>query len=352
MAFVPTPAKIELWGTFSVKDHLGKYPFVAEVLAYDRLVIPRPPTRNEEEPKPGEESQITRWARNGWKPGRLKRLLDILGEQELAVELPWAEHARSEWEELYHGNDSTKIGACRTTLTDLAGSEVQWAKTMMPTQAPYIATGGLIHRYVAGTLQNDLVHGFVTKVHASGGEIEPVIAYASYRQFQDEQNVRAVGRSLSPEALTPYALFGWEFYVPEDTSKSDYKMLQLAVRLASRSDLREQRQGFQAWLKQMHEGKADVKHASDEMGRLLKEYNAIIRGSKLKTVVRYAAKAAPIFAPLSHLLGLPLPQEVGTDVLAGGIPFIIEPLLPKTELPSRVLPAAFIVTARRFLKRR
>jgi hypothetical protein len=38
--------RIELWGTFSVKDHLRERAFVAEVLLYDRLVIPRPPTNS------------------------------------------------------------------------------------------------------------------------------------------------------------------------------------------------------------------------------------------------------------------------------------------------------------------
>lgn len=37
----------ELWGTFSVADHLRERAFVAEILLYDRLVIPVPPDDEE-----------------------------------------------------------------------------------------------------------------------------------------------------------------------------------------------------------------------------------------------------------------------------------------------------------------
>ncbi len=33
---------VSLWGTFSVVDHLRRRPFVADVLLYDRLVVPVP----------------------------------------------------------------------------------------------------------------------------------------------------------------------------------------------------------------------------------------------------------------------------------------------------------------------
>ena len=32
----------EVWAAYSVRDHLGKKPFVADVMLYDRLVIPTP----------------------------------------------------------------------------------------------------------------------------------------------------------------------------------------------------------------------------------------------------------------------------------------------------------------------
>ena len=41
----------ELWGTCSVRDHLARNAFVAEVLLFDRLVVPVPPAGDETEEK-------------------------------------------------------------------------------------------------------------------------------------------------------------------------------------------------------------------------------------------------------------------------------------------------------------
>ena len=44
-------AKYELWGTFSVMDHLREGAFLAEVIMYDRLLIPVPPNPTCREPR-------------------------------------------------------------------------------------------------------------------------------------------------------------------------------------------------------------------------------------------------------------------------------------------------------------
>jgi hypothetical protein len=89
-----TTSRVELWGTYSVRDHLRRRAFVADVLLYDRLVIPRPPTPEEERPQPGKITEVTRWGQAKWKPGRLANLLDILREGDLIIEVPWAAQAR------------------------------------------------------------------------------------------------------------------------------------------------------------------------------------------------------------------------------------------------------------------
>ena len=105
-------------------------------------------------------------------------------------------------------------------------------------------------------------------------------------------------RSLAPDTANAYALLGWEFFIPEDTDKSDVELLRMACKLAVRKDLREHRQSFHYWLKLMHEGGIDPKAASADMLNRLQEYRAIIAGSEVKTVARYVAKFAPIYGPL------------------------------------------------------
>jgi hypothetical protein len=59
---------IELWGTFSVRDHLVDRAFVADVLLYDRLVIPTLP----------EHTPETGWPAS-WKLAKQRALLGDLG---------------------------------------------------------------------------------------------------------------------------------------------------------------------------------------------------------------------------------------------------------------------------------
>src|SRR3954453_3590276 len=59
----------QTWGTFSVADHLGPRAFVADLVLYDRLVIPVP-----------DAEERKRWADLGRRPDVLDRKLDILEE--------------------------------------------------------------------------------------------------------------------------------------------------------------------------------------------------------------------------------------------------------------------------------
>jgi hypothetical protein len=338
--------KIELWGTFSVRDHLRKRPFVAEVLLYDRLMIPRPTMPEEEKLEPGEENQFARWSRRGWEPERLREFLDILREGDLAVELPWGKQERQDWGDLYHVSGLAQIGAERAAMAQAAKSEIELAKTIAPDQAPYIATSGLISAYIANQMQNDVARRLLALAKTPGVPIEPVIAYGAYQEFQNEQLLQPADSATPPEGLTPYAMFGWEFFVPEDSGKSDHELLRESVRLASRPDFRETRQSFHGWLKQMHDGGVDPETARAEMLKMLEEYRAIVRGSGLNTALRYAAKAAPVLAPLAGLVSPDV--GVGMGVAAGGAALIVEWLAPKRKPDERIRPAALVYDARCF----
>jgi hypothetical protein len=59
----------ERWGALSERDHANASSLVAEILMYDRLIVPYP--NNEEE--------IERWRLNNWMPDELFKLLHSLG---------------------------------------------------------------------------------------------------------------------------------------------------------------------------------------------------------------------------------------------------------------------------------
>ncbi len=73
-----TPWKQERWGTFSVADHTLPYAFIADVLLYDKLVIPYPPA-----------DERKRWIKAGWKPDHLDDLLETLDDHGQARIVLW-----------------------------------------------------------------------------------------------------------------------------------------------------------------------------------------------------------------------------------------------------------------------
>ena len=102
----------QVWGTFSVKDHCEPNAFVAEVMLYDRLVIPVPP----------DDKERARWRESGWQPERLDKLLEILGDRAYVVN--WDDERQKRWKARYDaGADIAQavpdwaFAATRTELT-------------------------------------------------------------------------------------------------------------------------------------------------------------------------------------------------------------------------------------------
>ena len=82
----------ELWGTFSVRDHLEHPPFATELMLYDRLVVP----------VPASEKERDRWERADldWHPAWQQQVLSAINayEQknnlELVLQVPWNDDRR------------------------------------------------------------------------------------------------------------------------------------------------------------------------------------------------------------------------------------------------------------------
>src|SRR5215831_10707881 len=72
----------ERWGAFSVIDHIDAGALAADVLLYDRLVLPTPEDPADEE----------RWKANNWQPDLQKQRIDVLGD--IADPVQWDEDRR------------------------------------------------------------------------------------------------------------------------------------------------------------------------------------------------------------------------------------------------------------------
>lgn len=78
----------ETWGTYSVKDHLEDHPWAADVILYDRLVIPVP-----YDLEGGPDWQ--RWIDQGWEPAKQASLLHILKDR--AYPISWSPYLQEQW---------------------------------------------------------------------------------------------------------------------------------------------------------------------------------------------------------------------------------------------------------------
>src|SRR5260370_16170385 len=112
--------------------------------------------------------------------------------------------------------------------------------------------------YVESGLANALARKSGERGRISDAEVEPVIAYGSYGEFDHDQDVSIAGQPPpASRGTAPRALFEWEFFVPEDSGESDAELLREAAKLARKPDFCEARQYFHGWLKQMYSGDVD-----------------------------------------------------------------------------------------------
>jgi hypothetical protein len=91
---------IERWGAFSVVDHRDARKLAADVLLYDRLILPKPPAWDRE-----------RWRLKDWDPDGLDRRLEQLGDR--AIPATWDLERQKQWEEKFSAlkDDARDINA-------------------------------------------------------------------------------------------------------------------------------------------------------------------------------------------------------------------------------------------------
>jgi hypothetical protein len=70
----------EVWGTYSVKDHLNANAFLADLMLYDRLVLPIPEEQLDEKAKAA-------WQK--WNAPLQKAFVDVLERYDRVRTIPW-----------------------------------------------------------------------------------------------------------------------------------------------------------------------------------------------------------------------------------------------------------------------
>ncbi len=227
----------ERWGTFSVADHLQPRAFVAEVMLYDRLVVPYPPTQEERQ----------KWTEHSWEPGLLQRKLDILGE-DIVMRAPW-----DEWRQRAY---QSRIAIARGVNFD--GKIVVEAQSKV--DAYYMT-----RTVLALDCRPELPRG-ITKVWA-------MAAYPSVFAYQED-----TAQATDEEKREKLAIvLTHQFLVPENPDLSDDEMLKQAVELARRDDFREKRATLNRWQEDIIEQDIPPDKAAEEMEEYLRQYNNVVQ---------------------------------------------------------------------------
>jgi hypothetical protein len=205
--------QLDTWGAFSVTDHLGPRAFVADVLLYDKLVIPVPEGKERE-----------RWMQLGRQPEVLDRKLTILEEpvrrarrnrESLVERFAWTEEFRNYIDSAF----PEARAMARKATTDRA-----WADS--------IDRGILAARMRSGDYSTPEIVPAYTSYSAMESDLMPVTIPA-------DQVARPNDRLAG--------VIGWEFLVPDDPTQDDDSLLAEAVQLAQNKRFRDARGEFHSF---------------------------------------------------------------------------------------------------------
>jgi hypothetical protein len=306
----------EVWGTYSVRDHLREHPWAADVLLYDRLVIPVPPPPDSVD----DPAEWTRWQDNGWQPKRQQELLSVLGKR--AVPVVWNRSLRQQWADL---RDKSLASLARQLDSEARHSSVA---------NPYVATAmvlgqGLPSRVTAGTA---------------------VATYRSAAELEAAVELRKLG-PLDPLPAGQLAVvIGREFLAPDPAEFRDDKDLLRAALAIEDDDVRRRRTAYWRWQREflrdgMFVDQDSVAAAVEEMQDLIADEQRAVRRSRVRLVTLFALMAAT--AGVGMLAGPLAPAALAGAFLSIG-QFVASEAFNAME-PRQPSPAGLLITARKEL---
>jgi hypothetical protein len=320
----------EIWGALSVADHLGPKALVAEVLLFDRLVVPVPP--------PGDDEQEADWKARDWDPDRLGRFLGILGDSggsgDLAVPAPWTAAKRELFRALSGDTDlAAGLGDERGEVLAALRYDVQQLEPDAEMMTRMILTREYDHmekEYMA-TLPRTWVESVVP-------------AYQSFEAAHRELSLQVLDRE-HPVAPTAEVV-GWELFVPDDEDGSDERILEAAAKLGRSDDYRLERETFREWWRKELEKGMPADEALRELTERADRLNEITRAKSVKTTT---LRSFAVFGATAGIAGAWFPPVA----IAGGVIALVsvgaEWVLREKEQPAALAPAAMFHSARRQL---
>lgn len=262
----------ERWGTFSIKDHLRPNAFVADVLLYNKLAIPYPPDKKEEE----------KWINEQWHPEVLDEKREILRRAQLLVDVPWNDRVKSMYASRFAMADDINEGAKTIDLDPWMVSRIAIAKDFLP------------------------------KKTVSGKKIWPMIAYPAMKNYEEDEEQKSQEEKQSELLM----VLSNRFLVPEDDSKSGNELLLEAIRLTESTGFANKREELFKWQEEMIEMGITPQEAVDDLEEKLKQYNEVLKKGRWKMVYKYAFLAIEVALGIA---GAKFGEPIATSAAVAGI---------------------------------
>lgn len=232
---------IERWGSLSVDDHVDAHALVANVLLYDRLILPVMTPQVDRDER-------AYWAKHGWDPELQQQRLEQLGE--LAIERPWDKTRRSIFR--------TRAEQIAAEKGDAASMDAKHLTRMILAQEAVVEKPKGVHRVVV------------------------VAAYNSATSINQDFHVADAAGHLAAQAY----LLSRRLAVPDlpDPEKS----LDTAIELSRNRTFRRKRSKLFDWQELAIDRRWTPEETVDRLSILVDDYNAAVKDAASTVRWRFA----------------------------------------------------------------
>ena len=271
----------ERWATLSVKDHQDAKSLIPDILMYNHLIFPIPPSYD--------ANQIKRWKDEGWDPNLLNKRLEDL--QDIAIKIDWDIEHRN----IFGGGmDEFK------SYSDKIRLEKDLEKTI-----PYAFTRILL------TLSETVR----TKIEMNNYNLDNITILPAYHSILDfeadkllkEINYENDGKDLKGDDdlyvnENPYLglLLRHKIIVPSDINLQN--ALNDAIKLAKKDSFNEARKELYTWQDEIASRGIPAIDAAKKMDEMIYQYKGHVKDAKIKYAEKLAYTVIPITVKVANII--------------------------------------------------
>jgi hypothetical protein len=339
----------QLWGTHSVADHCVARAYVTDVLLYDRIVVPVPPS--------DEPSEEQRWVANSWYPERQRTLLAVLGD--FAHPIEWSSELRDEWSSLRPSSPDRHQDDNEQDDGDVAGY-----LTLDPFAATRAVVAGRLRRRLPGNEDARVLTVYGTedafdRTWRVAATFPFLTCKTTVIRADDDFDVEELDAETQEKLRSRHDLASVlvsNFAIPTDDRRrrqpdmdKDVDLLKRTLELTHDKDVGEKRRQFHEWVAQFDAKQLPERRKVREFGELLGAYNDAVKKKAKRTWINRAVMVLRGGSSGANFL-VPGAGAAGAGAAAIGAA-AARPLMPGEWTPPNLGAAALVSEAERQLKK-